>query len=262
MIDLSNDNVVHIKKGNVEYIQFKKLLEHYDKIQHCYTLIGNNNTYEVNDSENYKELYDKLQLDINKLVKINNQIHSNLVEVVEDENKIYTQIDGLVTNKKGLSFALRFADCTPIFLYDPIKNVIGDIHSGWRGTVGRIAISGAKSMIDTYNCNPKDIIACIGPCIGKCHFKVDEDVKDIFYKNFSYMKEIDEIIIKGNIEEKKQKYYIDTNIININLLKEMGIQKENIIESGICTACNPDIMHSHRINKEKAGRNVAIIGLK
>ena len=64
------------------------------------------------------------------------------------------------------------------------------------------------------------------------------------------------------IQEKKNKYLIDTNIINRKLLEKIGIPKENIIESQICTVCNSNQMHSYRIDKENAGRNTAIIGLK
>ena len=49
MRDLSNENVIHVKKDGLEYIQFKRLLE-YKNIQHCFTLkpldFGSNVTYE------------------------------------------------------------------------------------------------------------------------------------------------------------------------------------------------------------------------
>ena len=257
-MDLSNKNVIHIKDGDIEYLQFKRLLEYNDKVRHCYTL--RTSDYMNDNGENYKNLYNSLGLDYNKLVRVQHQIHSNLVEVVEDENKEYTNIDGLVTNIKGVSLSLRFADCTPIYLYNPIKNVIGNIHSGWKGTVQKIAQEGVKKLIEEYGCNPKDIIACIGPAIAKCHFEVDEDVKDIFVKTFSYMNINEQIIAKGEVKEGKQKYFIDTNLINERLLQDMGLKKENIIQSNICTVCHSDKLHSYRVDKEKSGRNTAIIG--
>ena len=258
-MDLSNRNMIHVKDGNVEYLQFKRLLEYKDKINHCYTL----RTYDYmnNDGKNYKELYNSLHLDYDKFIQIKHQIHSNLVEVVDDINKEYTNIDGLVTDIKGASLSLRFADCTPIYLYDPVKNVIGNVHSGWKGTVQKIAQEGVKKLVETYNSNPKDIIACIGPAIGKCHFEVDKDVKDIFESTFSYMNMNDKIIIKGQIKEGKQKYFIDTNLINRKLLENMGVLKENIFESGICTVCHSNELHSYRVDKENSGRNTAIIGI-
>lgn len=261
MNNLSNENIIHIKDGNVEYIQFKKLLEYKESLQHCYTLRGNNNDYKEDNKYNYKELFESLKLDYKTLKTIKKQIHSDLIEEVNDINRIYTDIDGLITDKKNISLSLKFADCTPIFLYDKSKKVIANIHSGWKGTVNKIGKKAVLKMIEDYKSNPKDIIACIGPCIKQCHFKVDKDVKDIFEKEFSYMKINDKIIKKGVIEEGKQKYNIDTTLINIKLLEELGIEKENIIDSGICTQCNCDIIHSYRADKDKSGRNTSIISL-
>ena len=259
-MDLSNENILHIVDGNIEYLQFKKLLEYKDKITHCYTLKCDD--YKVDNGQNYKKLCDSLDIKYNKLVSVKHQIHSNYVEKVENENYEYTDIDGLVTDKNGVSLLLKFADCTPIYLYDPVKNVIGDIHSGWKGTVQKIAQEGVNKLIEEYGSKPEDIIACIGPAIGKCHFEVDEDVKDIFEKTFKYMNITDKIIFKGEIQDNKQKYYIDTNLINRRLLEDVGLKKENIVESNICTVCNGDKMHSYRVDKEKSGRNAAVIGLK
>ena len=71
---------------------------------------------------------------------------------------------------------------------------------------------------------------------------------------------MNEIMEKGKIKEGKQKYFIDTNLINERLLQDMGLKKENIIQSNICTVCHSDKLHSYRVDKEKSGRNTAIIG--
>ena len=260
MQDLSNENVVHIKDGDIEYLQFKKLLEYKDRVTHCYTTRSDN--YEKDDGKNYKRLYESLNLDYKKCVKIKEQIHSNFVQIIENKGTKPDKVDGLITNKKGISFSLRFADCTPIYLYDPVENVIGDIHSGWKGTANKIACVAVKKMIEEYNSKPEDIICCIGPTIGKCHFEVDEDVKNIFETTFSYMNINDRIIEKGEVKEGKQKYFIDTNLINRTMLEEIGLLKENIIESNICTVCNKDVLHSYRVDRQNAGRNTAIISLK
>lgn len=260
MKDLSNENVVHIKDGDIEYLQFRKLLEYKNRVTHCYTTRSDN--YEKDDGKNYKRLYKSLNLDYKKCVKIKEQIHSNFVQIIESEETKPDKVDGLITNKKEISFSLRFADCTPIYLYDPVKNVIGDIHSGWKGTANKIACVAVKKMIEEYNSKPEDIICCIGPAIGKCHFEVDEDVKNIFETTFSYMNINDRIIEKGEVKEGKQKYFIDTNLINRIMLEEIGLLKENIIESNICTVCNKDVLHSYRVDRQNAGRNTAIMSLK
>lgn len=174
-------------------------------------------------------------------------------------NKDFYNIDGLVTNKKEKVLSLTFADCTPIYLFDKSKKVIGNIHSGWQGTLKQISKTAIQSMKEKYNCNPKDIICVIGPTIRKCHFEVQEDVKDMFYNEFKYMKDIDNII-KYNKETKT--YFIDTVAINKNLLKEEGILEENIVDSKVCTFCDSNIMHSYRKEGKEAGRSTALICLK
>ena len=168
-------------------------------------------------------------------------------------------IDGLVTSEKNRILSLTFADCTPIYLFDKDKKIIGNIHSGWQGTVKKISQKVIEFMKQKYNCNPHNIICVIGPTIRKCHFEVQEDVKDIFYKKFKFMKNI-ENIIKYN--EKTKSYFIDTVEINKNLLLEEGILEENIVDSQICSYCNSDIIHSYRKDGKKEGRNTALICLK
>lgn len=259
MDNLSNDNIIHIKKGDIEYLQFRKLLEYKDKIQHCYTLKGKDNDYKEENKENYISLYKELNLNYDGFTKINHQAHSDLVEILEEKNQFFTDIDGLITDKNDISLSLRFADCTPILIYDKSKNIIGNVHSGWRGTTKKIGQKAILKMIEKYNSDPKDIICCIGPCIEKCHFEVSEDVKEIFTNTFSYLLDENLYITKGEKKEEEQKYYIDTTIINRKLLEEVGVRNENIIQSNICTVCNSKYMHSYRADKELSGRNTAII---
>lgn len=271
MKDLSNKNVIHIKKKDIEYIQFRKLLE-YKELVHAFTLrvndfdIGGNSTFTENKDkyiESYKTLATELEFDYNNIIRPY-QTHSDNVRVIEkrvDEINVFPEYlnntDGLITSNTDIIFSLTFADCTPLFLYDPIKKVIGNIHSGWRGTIQKIGKKAVELMIKEYNCNPKDIICCIGPTIRKDHFEVKQDVEEMFRKEFSYTGKIDEIIIKDNINDS---YYIDTVLINKTILKEVGLKDANIIDSNICTVCNSDLIHSYR--KKSEGRNTAILGIR
>lgn len=112
------------------------------------------------------------------------------------------------------------ADCQSIILYDKEKEVIGNIHSGWKGTLGKILSKGINLMIDRFSSNVEDIIVCIGPSILDCCFEVDKDVVDMFNEEFT---DIEEFIRLGEIKEGKQKYYIDTVGINKKELLRMGL---------------------------------------
>lgn len=145
-----------------------------------------------------------------------------------------------------------------MYLFDKNKKIIGNIHSGWQGTVKKIAKKAIEFMKEKYSSNPEEIICVIGPTIRKCHFEVQKDVKDMFYNSFSYMQNIDNII---EYNEKTKSYYIDTVEINKNLLIEEGLLEKNIIDSKVCTVCNSNIIHSYRKDGKKSGRNTALISL-
>ena len=275
--DLSNEKVIEINGKHVKYIQFKKLLQ-YPEIKHAY-VIGLENNFSLAEPtktkaiESYKKICKELGLEYNNIVKTN-QAHTDNIEIVkgkvnkeEPDFNIYKETDGLITNKKGIILSTINADCILLILYDPVKKVIANVHSGWRGTLKRISVKAVEKMQKEYDCNPQDIICCMSPSIGKDHFEVDKDVYDLFQDEFSDLKEFENEIFeklhnKDNINEKDEKYKIDTIKINREILKNAGLKEENIIDSGICSVCNHDVIHSYRAHGEKAGRATLIISKK
>ena len=275
-MDLSNNIVIQNTKNGFNYLQFRRLLDL--GVNHAYTLKphafntrpGVVSEERINKSiENYKEFCKVLGLDSNKLVK-QNQTHTNIVKVVKAvPNEIcieadeYKDTDGLVTNIKGVSLASVNADCILLLMYDPVKKVIANIHSGWKGTFGKIAVNGINKMVEEYGCNPEDIIVCICPSIRKCHFEVKEDVKNMCEDIFAYTNRLDEIIeYIGKDEEQVDKWKIDTMLITKILLKECGIKEENIEDCGICSVCNSEIVNSRRADGENYGLGTAIIEIQ
>jgi hypothetical protein len=181
---------------------------------------------------------------------------------VENSYQKFENVDGLITKKPGINLMLTFADCTPIFLYDPDNKIIANVHSGWTGTVKKIGQKAVIKMIKEYGTKPENLIACIGPCIQKCHFEVDEDVKLKFEQSFGYLgRNCDIIERQKELVNGKVKYHIDTTLANRLILEEVGLNPKNIIESKICTVCNSDKMHSYRADGLNSGRNVAIFGI-
>lgn len=254
---------------NIEYLQFRKLLEYSNNITHAYTLkpldFGSNGDMEKKIDHvlsDYKMICKSLNIN-EKNVYRPYQTHTDIVKKVEDEvSGIFTNdfqnVDGLITDKKGKVLSLGFADCTSLYFYDTVKNVIGNIHSGWQGTYKEIAREAVIKLKEEYNVNPKNLICCIGPYIRKCCFEVDEDVKNMFYEKFKNIGDIDKIITNSKIDSK---YHIDTGIINKKILIQEGLEERNIIDSNICTKCNSKKLHSYRQEKERSGRNTSLISL-
>lgn len=210
--------------------------------------------------------FNKLQEDLNynfKYIIKPIQTHTNNVEVVTSENidNEFNNVDGLITNLKDVALVTSLADCQGILLYDKEKKVIGNIHSGWKGTLNRIVKNAINLMISNYNCNPKNIEAYIYPSIMKCCFEVDFDVKDLFIDNFKDI-DINSCISVGSIKEGKQKYFIDTISINKQVMINLGLREDNIISADMCSKCNHELIHSHRSDGVNSGRNIALICLK
>lgn len=279
MKDLSNENVVHIIKNGVQYLQFRKLLEYNYLISHAYSL-GTNLDYrtaKVNKEEipkeeynksinNYKNLCDAINIDYINIVKTN-QEHTDNIKIVNNKINInepdinlkeYNYTDGLITNKPNLTLSTTNADCILLIFFDPITKTIANVHSGWRGTLQRISIKTVEKMKSEFNCEPENIICCICPSIRKCHFEVKKDVKEMFEEEF---KEINtnEYIYK---QEDKEKWNIDTIFLNKIILKAQGLKESNIIDSGICSVCNSELIHSYRVEKQGYCLATALISLK
>ncbi len=280
MKDLSNENVIHVKKDGIEYLQFRKLLKYSDIVKHAYA-IGLDKNFRTARAKNatpltqeeyekavndYKNLANFIGIDYINIVKPN-QAHTKNIKIMTEKVNMnapdfnlqeYAETDGLVTNKTNIALATTNADCILLLFFDPVKKVIANVHSGWRGTLQRISIEAVNKMKDEYGCNPEDIICCICPSIRKCHFKVHKDVQEPFYNEFKDLKEIDEIIVPVEGEDR---WAIDTVKINQIILEQAGLRKENIIDCGICSVCNSDLIHSFRAEKEGYGLETALIEL-
>lgn len=166
------------------------------------------------------------------------QIHSNKVFDITNIPKNY-EGDGLITNKSNIALVTKSKDCNSIFIIDTKNKIIGNIHSGWKGTLHSIITIAINQMKEKYNSVSKDIKIVFNPSIRECCFEVDNDVYDLFikkYKDKSYYQKV------GN------KYLINLVKIIKDDAKKLGIKEENIIDNNICTLCNRKLFNSHRNN--------------
>ncbi len=166
------------------------------------------------------------------------QIHSNKVFDITNIPKNY-EGDGLITNKSNIALVTKSKDCNSIFIIDTKNKILGNIHSGWKGTLKSIITIAINQMKEKYNSASKDIKIVFNPSIRECCFEVDNDVYDLFikkYKDKSYYQKV------GN------KYHINLVRIIKDDAKKLGIKEENIIDNNICTLCNRKLFNSHRNN--------------
>lgn len=254
---------------NIKYFSIPEF-EKTDRITTLFTTsVDTAWNYEDNFAlENYLALGQQLGISLENMVK-SKQTHTNIVKVVTrqnggdgilcpiDEDNAY---DGLITNEKNLLLCTVEADCVPVYFYDPVKEVIAMVHSGWKGTVKKIAEVTIKKMNDSFGCNPKDLLAAIGPHICKDCYEVGRDVFEEFLQSFE-TQEMEKIFTPKN----PQKYLLNLErAIKITLI-ENGVPEKNIFSAGICTLHSQKEGYSfcsYRRTKSKTERMLTAIMMR
>ena len=166
----------------------------------------------------------------------------------------------MITNQPGVILATFFADCVPLFFVDPVHRAIAMSHSGWRGTINKIANWTIRAMALNYGSKPKDLIAVVGPGIGADAFQVGEEVAQLF-KQSGFP--VDRIwSFRGPRTEGSMAggHHIDLHEVVKITLTESGIPEENIHMTGICTYQNEEFFSARREGRE-CGRIINSIKL-
>ncbi|RMH01344.1 MAG: peptidoglycan editing factor PgeF [Chloroflexi bacterium] len=196
-------------------------------------------------------------------------VHAHLVHgtavarVTHAQNGTWVHhVDGLITDEPGCALVMNYADCTPIFLYDPIHHAIGLGHAGWQGAVQNLPGALVQAMHAAFGSQPADLLAGIGPTIGACCYEVGEPVISAVQNAFP---DAWETLL---VTPKKPRPFslggrphFDLPEANrLNLLRA-GIPESHIHDTGFCTACRTDLFYSHRAERGKTGRFGTILML-
>lgn len=291
--------VLHLQcRDDVPFLTFPKL-EACDDVEHLFsTRAGGVSTGQFstmnfsvklgdqreNVTENYRRVAGLMHGRVEDITGTVQTHTTNIRTVSEaDRGKVawisadYDNVDGLVTNTRGIILAAFTADCVPIYFVDPVKKAIGLAHSGWRGTVANMAGKMVERMQTAFGTDPKDLIAAIGPSICQSCYEVDETVAKAFREAIGEDEKDRTDILESGIysmrgkeglrqilEEGKEsgKYQLDLWLTNLILLKRAGVKLENIDVTDLCTAHNADLLFSHRASCGKRGNMGAFLKLK
>ncbi len=181
------------------------------------------------------------------------QVHGRGVGIVGmNHQRLYHETDALITNVPGLILMLRFADCTPVMLYDPVQEAVALIHSGRLGTLADIAGHTVHRMCKEYGSQPSQLMAGIGPSIGPCCYQVGpEVVADVRAR----LPEAGRLLV----QQSDNSFHFDLWETIRRQLEAKGVQQIEL--AGLCTACHTDEFFSHRAERGHTGRFAALIGL-
>lgn len=266
------------EKGGLPYFQFQKI-ENTNKVKHMFTTrLGGvsqgvcstlNLSFTRGDDpaavkENFKRVAKVMGTEYEDFV-FSDQTHTTNLYVVTEKDRgkgltkkrDFSNVDGLLTNVKGIVLSTFYADCVPLYFVDPVKEAIALVHSGWRGTVGKIGKLAVEKMYDEYGSNPKDIIGAIGPSICQECYEVDQDVINQFQSNFPKEQWPHLFYQKEN-----GKYQLNLWKANEFIMKEAGLSNDNIDVTDVCTCCNSELLFSHRASLGRRGNLAAFLALK
>lgn len=165
----------------------------------------------------------------------------------EDLIQVYSGYDGFYTDQPGLTLAVSVADCVPILLADPVSRQVAAVHSGWKGTVGKIGAKAVDAMA-AGGARPDQMTAVIGPSISGSHYEVTGELIREFARVFSpeEMKTI-------TVQTDEIHYLLDLWAACWYYLRQAGLKEENIHFSGLCTFENWQELFSHRRSGGKRG---------
>ncbi len=199
------------------------------------------------------------------------QIHGDGVVIVSDRPHRPPEADAIISTVPSIYPAVKTADCVPILLVDPVHMISAAVHVGWRGAVLRIARKVVQTMNDKFKSNPAELIAAVGPAIGKCCYEVDGKVLKPFCENFP---EPERFIIPlgpaslpatdwGNQPHfPSDRASLDLSAVARFELISGGVPESNIHSVGLCTSCRSDLFFSHRRDRGRTGRHIAVTGFK
>jgi YfiH family protein len=204
-------------------------------------------------AENHARIYNHLGLGADCVVTAR-QVHSNRVGVVTaaDAGRVFAATDGLITDTPGLALLLRFADCQPILLYDPVHHALGLVHAGWRGIAQGIALRAVEAMQQTFGTKPGALIAALGPAIGPCCYSVGHEVASAMGYALPDWTQV--------MQPDGEHWRLDLPAANGQQLAAIGVR--TVEQARLCTACHKDVFFSHRGDQGRTGRFAVVAYLR
>jgi YfiH family protein len=186
--------------------------------------------------------------------------------------------DAVVTRRRGVALAMSSADCAPLMLYDPVRQAIGLVHAGWRGTARGIAAVVVDTMRERFGCQPEQIYAGIGPSIGPCCCEVGEEVHGFFLgeRQFELMPTREPyrnlvcesaVFTVQAIDDRETNGWQECLSFDLwetsrNQLLLAGLTPEHIEVAGICTSCEKARFFSYRGEHRQTGRFPSLLALR
>lgn len=211
--------------------------------------------------ENYRRFSESIEVPLEKLVLSDQWHHNEILEVNTSHEGMgifrtrnYNDVDGLFTKVKNLPLVTFYADCVPIYFYDPVLEAIGMAHAGWRGTASAIVLDMLK-LFEKHGSLIENIEVSIGPAVCQSCYQVDQKVIEAMTFDFN----IDHLI---RYKMNEDRYYIDLKNINREILIHGGVSEGKIEVTTHCTSCEEEMFFSHRRQGNDRGTQIGVMMIR
>lgn len=179
------------------------------------------------------------------------QIHGSEVVCIDDPDSLVVsqepQADALITSCRGVVLGVKLADCCGVLLYDPVREVVAAIHSGWRGTAANITARAVAVLAGRYGCAASDLQAWLSPCASGRVYEVGTDVYEV---------------LSGYCQPLSSgKWLFDNHRAIVDQLNGAGLREHNIDVDSACTITELRY-HSYRRDRGRSGRMLAFISMR
>lgn len=184
------------------------------------------------------------------------QVHGDQVLVLKrgedrpDESSL-PNADAIVSSVPALPIAMFFADCLPLYFWDPVSKAGGMAHAGWRSTMLDIGPKTVETLGREFGSRAEELLVAFGPSIGPCCFQVGPDVEGPFHEKFG----------AGVVRKSEGKTTVDLWEANRLALLKKGVKGGNMEVAGECTSCQRQLYFSYRRDKGETGRMAGVIKL-
>jgi purine-nucleoside/S-methyl-5'-thioadenosine phosphorylase / adenosine deaminase len=197
------------------------------------------------------EILNRAGLEVGR-VSYARQVHGAEVGRVPAAGGFAGLVDVLVTGERGVPLAIFTADCLAIVVYDPVAQVLGLAHVGWRGMVHGATQAVVRSVGELGG-RASRLRVAIAPSIGPCCYEVDEPVTAELARAFGDR-------WTAWVEPSRAGHVmLDLWKANETLLREAGVAPASIDNPRLCTACHPEMLYSYR--KGNRGRLATLAAL-
>jgi YfiH family protein len=105
------------------------------------------------------------------------QVHGvDVADVDRGDDTPEPRADASVTHHTGEPLAILTADCLPVLFCTTDGQAVAAAHAGWRGLQAGVL----EAALHSLQAPPAQVMAWLGPCIGKASYEVGAEVRDAF----------------------------------------------------------------------------------